>query len=69
MNRCTKCQGLMCLERFSDFFLAFYAWRCINCGALIDSTIALNRLNSRAGITFDKRSFLKAERKRKVVNA
>jgi hypothetical protein len=36
----------MMLERFSDFFLAFYAWKCVNCGAVIDRTIAKNRRNS-----------------------
>jgi len=39
----------MMLERFSDFFLAFYAWKCINCGAIIDKTICNNRKNSLAG--------------------
>ncbi|HMK22137.1 MAG TPA: hypothetical protein VK466_07360 [Terriglobales bacterium] len=43
---CPKCQGLMSLERFSDFFLVFYAWKCINCGAIIDRTISNNRRNS-----------------------
>ena len=36
----------MMLERFSDFFLIFYAWKCINCGALIDRTISNNRRKS-----------------------
>ncbi|OAI44286.1 hypothetical protein AYO43_09325 [Nitrospira sp. SCGC AG-212-E16] len=45
---CPKCKGLMMLERFSDFFLAFYAWKCINCGAVIDRTISNNRRNSLA---------------------
>ena len=40
---CLKCRGLMQLERVSDFFLVFYAWKCLNCGALIDKTIARNR--------------------------
>ena len=40
---CPKCQGLMMLERFSDFFLVFYAWKCLNCGAIIDRTISNNR--------------------------
>jgi hypothetical protein len=35
---CPKCKGTMMLERFSDFFLVFYAWKCFNCGALIDPT-------------------------------
>ena len=45
---CPKCKGLMMLERFSDFFLVFYAWKCINCGAVIDRTISNNRRNSLA---------------------
>ena len=45
---CPKCRGLMQLERFSDFFLVFYAWKCINCGAVIDRTIANNRRKSLA---------------------
>jgi hypothetical protein len=43
---CPKCNGLMQLERMSDFFLVFFAWKCINCGALIDKTIATNRRQS-----------------------
>jgi len=45
---CPKCRGLMQLERMADFFLVFYAWKCINCGALIDKTIANNRRKSLA---------------------
>ncbi len=45
---CPKCNGLMMLERFSDFFLVFYAWKCVNCGALIDRTISNNRRSSLA---------------------
>jgi hypothetical protein len=47
---CPKCQGLMQMERFSDFFLIFYAWKCLNCGAIIDRTISINRKNSLAAI-------------------
>jgi hypothetical protein len=36
----------MMLERFSDFFLIFYAWKCVNCGAIVDKTIANNRRKS-----------------------
>ena len=43
---CPKCKGFMELERFSDFFLVFYAWKCLNCGAIIDRTIAENRRKS-----------------------
>jgi hypothetical protein len=40
---CRRCKGLMTLERFSDFFLVFYAWKCINCGAIVDQTIIENQ--------------------------
>jgi hypothetical protein len=43
---CRRCQGMMTLERFSDFFLVFYAWKCINCGAIIDQTISSNQQRS-----------------------
>ncbi len=45
---CPKCTGMMMLERFSDFFLVFYAWKCINCRAMIDRTISNNRRKSLA---------------------
>ncbi len=48
---CPKCKGMMMLERFSDFFLVFYAWKCINCGAIIDRTISNNRRASLAAKT------------------
>jgi len=48
---CQKCKGLMMLGRFSDFFLVFYAWKCINCGAIIDWKIFYNRRNSLAAKT------------------
>ena len=41
--RCEKCKGLMVRERFSDYFLIVYAWKCINCGAIVDSTITHNQ--------------------------
>ena len=40
---CPKCKGLMMLERFADFFLVFYAWKCVNCGSVVDETITVNR--------------------------
>lgn len=45
---CPKCNGMLRLERLSDFFFAFYTWNCINCGAIIDRTISHNRRKSRA---------------------
>jgi hypothetical protein len=43
---CPKCNGLLALERHSDFFLIFHVWRCFNCGAMIDRTISKNRQHS-----------------------
>lgn len=40
---CPKCHGLMLSERVSDFSLTFYAWKCVNCGAVIDQTILSNQ--------------------------
>jgi hypothetical protein len=45
----------MMLERFSDFFLVFYAWKCINCGAIIDRTISNNRRISLAAKVEDSK--------------
>ena len=50
---CPKCKGFMELERFSDFFLVFYAWKCFNCGAIIDRTIAENRRKSLEAATVE----------------
>ncbi len=47
--QCEKCKGLMVRERFSDYFLIVYAWKCINCGAIVDSTITLNQKKHPAG--------------------
>jgi hypothetical protein len=33
----------MMFERFADFFLVFYAWKCVNCGSVVDDTISVNR--------------------------
>jgi hypothetical protein len=41
--RCPKCDGLMYQERLSDFFIIFHAWKCVNCGALMDRTILNNQ--------------------------
>ena len=41
--KCPKCNGMMFVERFADYFLTFHAWKCINCGAIMDQTIMSNR--------------------------
>ena len=40
---CKKCGGMMFSERVSDFSLTFYAWKCVNCGAMVDQTILANQ--------------------------
>ena len=40
---CPKCKGLMYVERMNDYFMTFYAWKCVNCGAIMDNTILQNR--------------------------
>ena len=45
---CPICKVLMMMERFSDFFLIFYALKCINCGSIVDRTIAANKRKSLA---------------------
>lgn len=40
---CPKCQGLMVYTTFYDFFESCHAWKCVNCGAIIDRLIALHR--------------------------
>lgn len=44
--KCPKCEGYMCIERFADYYVTFYAGRCINCGAIVDETILSNKLIS-----------------------
>ena len=41
---CPKCHGLMYSVRVSDFSLTFYAWKCVNCGAMVDQTILSNQV-------------------------
>lgn len=49
---CRRCGGFMLKDRFYDLLddcggLSIDAWRCVNCGEVVDGMIALNR--SRAG--------------------
>lgn len=46
--KCSKCNGFMFVERYYDYFLRFDAWKCINCGNIMDSTINENRQNYQA---------------------
>lgn len=40
---CPKCRGYMYTERFADFALTFFAWKCINCGTVMDTGIIENK--------------------------
>ena len=42
-NRCPRCNGAMVYERFQDMLEMFYAWRCLNCGEIVDPVVARNR--------------------------
>ncbi len=39
---CPRCDGLMVREQVSDFFDEVNAWRCVNCGAMVDRLILRN---------------------------
>jgi hypothetical protein len=41
----------MVKERFSDYFLIVHAWKCLNCGAIVDPTITHNKKKHAAADT------------------
>ena len=41
--RCPWCSGAMVFERFQDMLDLFYAWRCVNCGEIVDPVVERNR--------------------------
>ncbi len=41
--KCPRCNGAMVYERFQDMLDLFYAWRCLNCGEIVDPVVARNR--------------------------
>lgn len=47
---CTRCDGLMILERYQDVLdetgeINFNAWHCLACGEVVDQVIVSNRRN------------------------
>jgi hypothetical protein len=47
---CTRCDGLMMLERYQDILdeageINFNAWHCLSCGEVVDQVIVSNRRN------------------------
>jgi hypothetical protein len=49
--RCMRCQGLMVWVRFLDLaqtdLLWAFAWRCVNCGEVLDAVILSHRRHAR----------------------
>ena len=41
--KCPRCNGAMVYERFQDMLDTFFAWRCLNCGEIVDPVVARNR--------------------------
>ena len=41
--RCPRCSGAMVFERFQDMLDLYYAWRCVNCGRIVDPVVERNR--------------------------
>ncbi len=46
-TRCPRCDGAMVFERFQATMEVFYAWRCLNCGEIMDPVVAKNREQER----------------------
>lgn len=43
---CLRCRGFMVREWLSDILNVSYSWKCINCGAIVDTIITENRRSS-----------------------
>jgi uncharacterized Zn finger protein len=41
--KCPRCSGAMVYERFQDMLDVFFAWRCLNCGEIVDPVVTKNR--------------------------
>ena len=51
---CTRCQGLMVVDHFIDLHddtshLWLRAWRCVNCGDVVDPAIRHNQMRQTNG--------------------
>lgn len=52
--RCMKCEGLLVLREYYDFFERCFSWRCINCGLITDRVMIENRVKSLAAAASDR---------------
>ena len=41
--KCGRCGGSMVFERFMAAVEVFHAWRCVNCGEILDPVVEKNR--------------------------
>jgi uncharacterized Zn finger protein len=41
--QCPRCKGRMYSQRYIHFVKSFDAWKCVNCGEVIDQVILTNR--------------------------
>ena len=41
--KCPRCDGAMVTERCQYMLTVFYAWRCLNCGEIVDDVVTRNR--------------------------
>lgn len=53
--RCERCRGLMVVDYFIDMqdssgHLWLRAWRCVNCGEVVDPGITHHRIAQRSGL-------------------
>lgn len=60
---CTRCEGLMVLERFEDLQddtgqINFHAWHCLVCGEIMDQVIITNRRNQSGPILHRNRNLM-----------
>ena len=45
--RCSRCGGLMTLQKFYSLSEVFWGWKCLLCGEIVDPVILENRQNGR----------------------
>ena len=48
---CQRCKGRMVFEKFYGKSGAFFGWRCVICGDILDPVILLHRLTQEADLT------------------
>jgi hypothetical protein len=62
--KCSRCGGLMTLQKFYSLSEVFWGWKCLLCGEIIDPVILENRQRWREDMTKHKG---KVNRKRKSI--